>query len=210
MVYKILLIGPQGSGKGTQAERLGKDLGIPTFAMGQLLRDEIAAKTDIGQQVEAIMKGGDLVSDEQAATVLKARLARPDTANGYLLDGYPRNLVQYAVFTFDTPTHVLVIDVPREESLLRLGGRLTCGVCGKVYAMRDGFSVGGSCVCGGQLIQRDDDTPLAINRRLDIYEQDTLPVIQKFKEKGLVSHVDGVGTPEEITRRLRSALGLTE
>lgn len=210
MVYKILLAGPQGSGKGTQAERLGAALGIPTFAMGQLLRDEIASQTEIGKNVEAIMKAGDLVSDEVAATVLKARLARPDTTRGYILDGYPRNLAQYAVFTFDTPTHVLVIDVPREESLARLGGRLTCTVCGKVYAMRDGHNVGEACSCGGSLMQRDDDTREAINRRLDIYEQDTAPVIQKFVEQGLVSHIDGVGTPEEINLRLRHALGITE
>ncbi|PJA45667.1 adenylate kinase, partial [Candidatus Uhrbacteria bacterium CG_4_9_14_3_um_filter_50_9] len=120
MHYKILLMGPQGSGKGTQAEILSEQLGIPAFGMGQLIRDEMRAGSEEGQTLKAIVERGDLVSDEAAAHLLKLRLAKPDTQNGYILDGYPRNIEQYRAFDFDTPTHVLVIDIPRDESLKRL------------------------------------------------------------------------------------------
>lgn len=197
-------MGPQGSGKGTQAEKLAAELRIPAFGMGQLLRDEIASGSELGHKFDAILKRGDLVSDEDAAQMLKRRLAKPDTQNGYILDGYPRNLSQYVAFDFDTPTHVIVIDVPREESLKRLGGRLTCRGCGKVGAIKDGLKVGDHCACGGEWYQRADDTPAAIERRLEIYENDTSPVIEKYD--GLVKHVDGLGSVDEVFQRILTVL----
>lgn len=208
MTYKILLFGPQGSGKGTQAELLSERLGIPAFGMGQLLRDEVAAGTEIGQRIDSILKSGNLVSDQVAAEVLQARLQRPDVANGYILDSYPRNMEQYGMFTFDEPTHAIVIEVPREESLTRLGGRLTCDRCGKVYAMAKGAKAGDACACGGSLMQRSDDTPEAISRRLDIYDNDTTPMLGKFEERGILHRVDGMGTVEEVQARILNALGL--
>jgi len=204
MHYKILLMGPQGSGKGTQAEILSEQLGIPAFGMGQLIRDEMRAGSEEGQTLKAIVERGDLVSDEAAAHLLKLRLAKPDTQNGYILDGYPRNIEQYRAFDFDTPTHVLVIDIPRDESLKRLGGRVTCKTCGKVGSMNDGIQPGDVCPCGGEWYQRADDTPEAITRRLEIYENDTQPVIDIYGD--LVHHVDGVGSIEEVTERLNEAL----
>ncbi|MBI4592487.1 nucleoside monophosphate kinase [Candidatus Uhrbacteria bacterium] len=197
---KILLMGPQGSGKGTQAEKLSARFGIPAFGMGQLLRDEIASGSDLGAKFQGILKRGDLVSDEDAAEMLKRRLVKPDTQHGYVLDGYPRNLSQYAAFDFDTPTHVIVIDVSREESLKRLEGRLTCRGCGKVGSVHDGIRSGDRCACGGEWYQRDDDTPAAISRRLEIYEKDTSPVIAKYAE--LVKHVDGIGSVDEVFERI--------
>lgn len=207
MIYKILMVGPQGSGKGTQAELLAKQLGIPTFAMGQLCRDEVASGSELGKQIDAILKTGNLVSDQTAAGLLKKRLERPDTQNGYILDGYPRNLSQFAAFDFDTPTHVIVIDVPREESLKRLGGRLTCNKDGRVRAISMGVKPGDPCDCGGVFTQRTDDTPEAINRRLEIYENDTNPVIAEYERKGLVRRVDGLGSVEEVAERITQALG---
>jgi adenylate kinase len=201
---KILLMGPQGSGKGTQAEKLAVHLGVPAFGMGQLLRDEIASGSELGQKFDVILKRGDLVSDEDAAQMLKRRLKKPDTQNGYILDGYPRNLSQYAAFDFDTPTHVIVIDLAREESLRRLGGRLTCRVCNKVGSIHDGIKAGDKCLCGGEWYQRNDDTPAAISRRLEIYENDTQPVIEKYG--ALVKHVDGVGSIEEVFARILNVL----
>lgn len=205
-IHKILLIGPQGSGKGTQAELLAKELNIPAFGMGQLLRDEIAAGSEIGNQVDDIIKSGSLVSDQIAADVLKLRLSQPDTKSGYVLDGYPRNMDQYKAFDFDTPNHVIVIDIPKDESLERLSGRLTCSKCGKVYSTKDGSKVGDKCECSGELIQRADDTPKAIEKRLKIYSDDTEPVIEKYSEKDLVYRIDGVGSVEEVFDRIKSIL----
>lgn len=203
-MHKILLMGPQGSGKGTQAERLSKQLGIPAFSMGQLLRDEMATASELGQKFEAIMKRGDLVSDEDAALMLQKRLKQPDTQDGYVLDGYPRNMSQYEAFKFDSPTSVVVIDIPADESIKRLGGRLTCKACGAVGAMRDGLKSGDLCECGGEWYQRKDDTPEAIKRRLEIYEQDTAPVVEAYGD--IVKRVDGVGTIDEIFQRILSVL----
>ncbi|MBI4713921.1 nucleoside monophosphate kinase [Candidatus Uhrbacteria bacterium] len=202
MLHKILLMGPQGSGKGTQAEKLSTKLGVPAFGMGQLIREEVATGSETGKKLEAISNQGLLVSDEDAARLLKLRLQKPDTQNGYILDGYPRNLSQFMAFDFDTPTHVIVIDIPRDESLKRLGGRLTCSACGKVGSVHNGIKVGDSCSCGGKWTQRDDDKPEAINRRLEIYENDTAPVITEYEKNGIVRRVDGVGSLEEVFGRI--------
>lgn len=200
---KILLMGPQGSGKGTQAQRLSDKLGIPAFGMGQLLRDEIARGTELGTKFDEILKRGELVSDEDAAQMLKGRLSADDVQNGYILDGYPRNMSQFNAFNFDTPTHVIVIEVPRDESLTRLGGRLTCSGTGAVASIHDGLKPGDPCE-GGEWYQRPDDTPEAIERRLEIYETDTAPVIEQYGD--LVTRVDGVGTIDEVFTRILNAI----
>ncbi|HBL39440.1 TPA: adenylate kinase [Candidatus Uhrbacteria bacterium] len=205
-MHKILLMGPQGSGKGTQAQLLSEKLGIPTFAMGQLLRDEIASGSALGKKAAEFMNRGDLVTDEMAIQVLKKRLGRPDTAYGYILDGYPRNEGQYREFSFETPTHVLVIDIPREESLKRISGRLTCSTCGAIYAVKDGSKLGDECACGGKLTQRDDETPASVSRRLAIYENETKPIIETYERKGFVRRVDGMGSVGEIHKRIVDAL----
>lgn len=197
-------MGPQGSGKGTQSERLSEYLGIPAFGMGQLLRDEVATGSDFGNKLKSIMKQGDLVSDEDAAHVLKFRLEKEDTKQGYILDGYPRNLAQYQVFNFDIPTHVFVIDISREESLKRLGGRLTCDQCGKVGSPNKGLKLGEKDSCGGTWYQREDDTSEAISHRLDIYEHETAPVIEKYAP--YVTHIEGVGSIDTVFYRILDAL----
>ena len=203
-IYKIFLMGPQGSGKGTQSERLSEHLGIPAFGMGQLLRDEVVTGSDFGNKLKNIMKRGDLVSDEDAAHVLKLRLEKADTKKGYILDGYPRNLAQYQAFNFDMPTHVFVIDISREESLKRLGGRLTCDYCGKVSSLSGGLKSGDEDSCGGVWYQREDDTPEAISRRLDIYEHDTAPVIEKYAP--YVVRIQGVGSIDTVFHRILETL----
>jgi adenylate kinase len=205
-MHKILLMGPQGSGKGTQAERLAQKFHIPFFGTGQLIREEVASGSEFGQKLSAIILRGELISDIDAAYLLKRRLEKPDTQNGYILDGYPRNFSQLTAFDFDVPTHVIVIDIPREESLKRLGGRLTCRACNKVGSVSDGMKPGDTCPCGGQWYQRDDDTPKAITRRLEIYEKDTSPVIAEYQKKGIVRHVDGNGGVEEVFERILAVL----
>lgn len=206
MIHKIILLGPQGSGKGTQAELLAQRLGIPAFGMGQLCREEVASGSALGREIDQILLAGNLVSDQTAAALLKKRLAQPDTKKGYILDGYPRNAAQAAAFTFDRPTHLVVIEVPRDESLKRLSGRLTCRMCSKVFRSSQGHKAGDACPCEGELFQRTDDTPAAISRRLEIYEQDTKPVIAVYEQQGIVRHVDGMGSIEEVRERIFQAL----
>lgn len=203
-MYKILLMGPQGSGKGTQAELLSKHLGIPAFGTGQLIREQIESGSDFGKKLHEITIVGNLISDVDAAFLVKRRLEKPDASSGYILDGYPRNLSQWKAFDFDAPTHVLVIDIPREESLKRLGGRLTCRACNKVGSIHEGIKPAERCSCGGEWEQRSDDTPEAISRRLEIYEKETLPVLEKYEP--LVRHIDGVGSVEEVFQHILNTL----
>ncbi|KKW33325.1 MAG: Adenylate kinase [Candidatus Uhrbacteria bacterium GW2011_GWA2_53_10] len=207
-VYKVFFFGPQGSGKGTQAELLAKRLNVPAFGMGQLCREAIASQSEMGKEIDAVVKRGELVSDHIAAELFRQRLQRPDTAHGYIMDGYPRNASQAQAFTFDTPTHVVVIEIPEEESVRRLSVRLTCDRCSKVYAMKEGFQVGNACECEGKLFQRSDDTPAAIEKRLEIYEHDTKPIIDRYAKAGIVYRIDGVGTVKTIERRIAKAIGL--
>jgi adenylate kinase len=171
---RILIMGPQGSGKGTQAELLAKRLNIPALSMGQLLRDEIAQKTDLGMQIDGILKSGNLVSDKVAIEVLKRRLEADDAKMGYILDGYPRNMEQYeASKVLPEPTDIIVIEVPLEESLARMKKR-------------------------AELEKRDDDNPEAMKKRLEIYELQTKPLINAYREITTVHEVNGIGSVDEI------------
>lgn len=203
---KILLLGPQGSGKGTQSKLLEDELHIPAFSMGQLLRDEVATGSGLGKEIDAVQKAGTLTTDVTAAQVLKARLEKPDAQDGYVLDGYPRSFDQAKAFTFDKPTHVVVIEIPKDESLRRLSGRLTCFTCGRVYSMNDGHEPGDACECGGRMEVRKDDTAEAIERRLKIYAEETEPLIAHYGSQGLVRRIDGVGSVEDIHLRIVKAL----
>ncbi len=205
---KIFIMGPQGSGKGTQAELLSKKLGIPAFAMGQLIRDEAATGSELGKKIDEIINRGELVSDKDAANLLKLRLAKPDVKNGYILDGYPRNMEQFNAFDFDAPTHVVLIEIPRDISLKRLSNRLTCSACSKIGRTKDGIKAGDACDCGGKWHQRVDDKPEAIERRLEIYEKDTAPVIAQYDDKGIVYRVDGAGDIEEVNARVEQIFNL--
>lgn len=204
---KILLLGPQGAGKGTQAERLAKRLNLPALSMGDLLRREQQKGTEIGRQIVAIMTHGGLVSDQVALEVLKARLQEPDAVNGYIIDGYPRNIGQYQAYVaFDQPTAVVVIDLPDDESVKRLAGRRTCIGCGKIYHVDYARpKVMDICdVCGGSLIQRPDDQPEAIKKRLSIYHQETEPMAREFEKMGILRRVDGMGTMDEVEERIKN------
>ncbi len=177
-MHKILILGPQGSGKGTQADRLAKKLNIPALSMGNLFRNEVASESKLGNQIKDILDRGELVSDEIALNVLKKRLELDDAQNGYILDGYPRNYAQYQTYKrFDMPTSVIVIEVSREESLKRIMKR-------------------------AEIESRSDDTPEAIEKRLKIYEDDTRPIISHYKEDGIVHIINGVGSMDEVEDRI--------
>lgn len=204
----VIVLGPQGSGKGTQAELLAKALGVPALSMGQLLRDEVASHSEMGKEIEAILKRGELVPEPTSREVLKRRLEQPDVKDGYVLDGFPRFLDQLMKFTFSTPTHVIVLEIPREESFRRIGSRLTCNKCGHICPPKgDGHVDGTAHECGGKIERRSDDTTDAVEKRLKIYEEQTMPVIRKFEETpGLVKRIDGIGTVQEVADRVRKAV----
>ncbi len=177
-MHRIFLLGPQGCGKGTQAAILSERLGIPQFSMGQLLRDAAAKEGDLAERIHAIQISGVLVPGNIVTEVLRARLSQPDCVNGYILDGFPRDEGQYEAYAeHDKPTAVIVIKVPRAISLERIASR-------------------------ARLEKREDDTPEAIERRLAIYDRDTEPMINHYREQGLVREVDGVGTVEEVSDRI--------
>lgn len=184
-MYKILILGPQGSGKGTQASLLAERLGIPALSMGALLRDEVNSGSALGKEIDAIIHGqGKLVPDQTAAEVLKRRLVQADAAGGYVLDGYPRNIAQYNVsLDIVQPSHVLLIDVPAAESLARLSKR-------------------------ARLEGRVDDTTELINTRLNVYENETKPILEEYRRAGVLHEVDGIGSIDEISSRIAAVLGI--
>lgn len=178
MLHRIFLLGPQGCGKGTQAAILSERLKIPQFSMGQLLRDATSRKDALAERIQAIQSKGELVPGNVVAEMLRARLCMADCAGGYILDGFPRNQDQYDSYAkHDKPTAVIVIEVPREVSIERIAHR-------------------------SRTEHRTDDTPEAIRRRLEIYDQDTEPMINHYRSQGLVREVDGVGTVEEVADRI--------
>ena len=182
---RLLIVGPQGSGKGTQGERIAGAFGIPAISTGDLFRAAIAAESDLGSQVKAVIEAGDLVSDELTFAVVRERLQ--DAGGGFLLDGFPRNLGQVGLLDEyleerDEPlTAVIELGVPREVSIERLTER----------AREQG---------------RTDDTEEVIANRLAIYERETAPILEVYRDQGLVDTVDGVGSVDAITSRILAAL----
>ncbi|KAA9133882.1 adenylate kinase [Microbacterium caowuchunii] len=184
---RLLIVGPQGSGKGTQGARIAETFEIPAVSTGDVFRANIAEGTELGRQVQAVIEAGNLVSDELTSAVVRDRLAQPDAAAGFLLDGYPRNLAQVADLDAfldargENLAGVIELSVPREESIARLSLR----------AREQG---------------RTDDTEEVIAHRLSIYERETAPILGVYGERGLVDSIDGVGTLDEITERILTAL----
>lgn len=185
---RLLIVGPQGSGKGTQGVRVAEAFGIPVVSTGDIFRANIKQGTELGQRVTAILDAGDLVPDELTSEIVRDRLSQDDATSGFLLDGYPRNTAQVGHLDAflegrgESLDAVILLDVPREESLDRL----------RLRAVEQG---------------RSDDTDEAIAHRLDIYEHETAPIIEIYEPRGIVDRIDGVGSLDEITERISAALG---
>jgi adenylate kinase len=184
---RLLIVGPQGSGKGTQGVRIGDAFGIPVVSTGDIFRANIQAGTELGEQVTAILDAGDLVPDELTGAIVRDRLSQEDARDGFVLDGYPRNTSQVAYLdeflgeSGEALDAVIMLDVPREESLARLSLRAT----------QQG---------------RTDDTDDTIAHRLDIYERETAPILEVYDARGIIERIDGVGSLDDITERIMTAL----
>jgi len=214
MAQILIFLGPPGAGKGTQARVVARKLGIPHISTGDILREAAAKRTGLGLAAKAKMDKGELVPDNVISPIVEERLSRPDCRNGAILDGFPRTIAQAEFLdrilkrTGLGEPLVLNLQVETDSIIRRLTGRRTCSTCGEIYNIHVNPPRQDE-VCdkdGGKLIQRADDNEDAIRIRLKAYEQDTLPLIDYYEKKHLLRHVDGSGSPEEITERLLSLL----
>jgi adenylate kinase len=206
---KLLLFGRQGAGKGTQSVVLSKHYGAPHISTGDMLREAVTEGTEFGVQARTYLDSGALLPDEVMLGVISERLAHDDVrADGFLLDGYPRTLGQAEALLGITEVDLAInIEVPRDVVLERLSSRRVCSNCGAIYSTAEPPSSPWTCdVCGGEVVQRADDTPDAIGRRLEVYERDTVPAIDLFDSRGLLITIDGLGRPEEVTARIVDAI----
>ncbi len=209
---RLVLLGRQGAGKGTQCVRLSHHYVIPHISTGDMLRSAVREGTEFGLQAKAVMDRGELVSDGVIGGVVAERLAADDTRErGYILDGFPRTVGQaerLSEITAGAALH-LVIDlvVPTEVVLARLAGRRVCVDCATNFSVDSPPRYGWVCDnCGGEVVQRADDTPAAIQIRLDLYERETAPLIAWYRERELLTVVDGLGAAAEVTARLVAAV----
>jgi len=211
---RMILLGPPGAGKGTQAKDLVTKYSIPQISTGDILRKNLAEKTELGLEAKKYMDAGELVPDSVVVGIVRERLKESDCAKGYILDGFPRTVPQAeeldkALADMGTPLDkVLSIEVPDAELVGRLSGRRTCKACGEgFHVMFKKPKEEGKCdKCGGELYQRDDDQEESIKNRLVVYHKSTAPLIDYYTGKGLVAGIDGVGDMKDIFNRMVSAL----
>jgi adenylate kinase len=203
---KIILLGPPGSGKGTQGAKLSKSLQIPEISTGDMLRQAVAEKSTLGQQVGDIINQGRLVPDDLIISVIEERISRMDCDNGFILDGFPRTIEQGEALERVLPESVDVViyfNVSSEAVVDRLAGRLTCRKCGTVYPNMDTSLCS---ACGGDLYQREDDMKSTVLRRLRLYEEHTKPLVAFYRGKGKIAEIDGQGSVEEIAQRVEEGI----
>jgi adenylate kinase len=210
----LILIGPPGAGKGTQAERLVADFDLPYYATGDILREAVRNETELGREAKEYMDRGDLVPDELISRVIMERLDTDEAADGFLLDGFPRTVLQAETLDEELEsrgrslTAVLLLDASDHEVIRRLSGRRICVKNQHVYHVEfDPPKNEGVCdQDGSRLIQRDDDKPETVQRRLDVYHEQTEPVISWYEEKGLLRRFDGDRTPDDVHAHIRATL----
>lgn len=212
----LILLGPPGAGKGTQAERIREDFDLAYVATGDMLRQAVAEGTPLGVQAKTFMDAGDLVPDDVIIGVIVERLESDDARDGFLLDGFPRTIGQAEALDEALTragrdlTGVLLIDAPDEEIVRRISGRRVGPVSGRVYHVEfDPPQVEGKDDAdGADLIQRDDDKPETIRKRLEVYHAQTAPLIAHYEERGLLHRIDGLNSPAEVHEHVRATISM--
>ncbi|MDK2894486.1 MAG: adenylate kinase [Moorella sp. (in: firmicutes)] len=212
---RLVLLGPPGAGKGTQAALICKHLGIPHISTGDMFRQAIKEGTELGRQAEKYLQSGGLVPDDVTIGLIQERLSQSDCRQGFLLDGFPRTVAQAEALDAwlagrkEKLDAVIDIEVPREELMARLTGRRVCRQCGATYHLQyNPPAEAGKCdVCGGELIQRADDTAATVGKRLDVYNEQTAPLITYYRQRGLLKEIEGSGDIAAVSRAIGAALG---
>ena len=212
---KMILVGPPGAGKGTQAKRITERLNIPQISTGDMFRAAVKDGTEMGLKAKEYMDKGALIPDEVVIGVVKERVEKPDCIGGFILDGFPRTLDQARALDSllkdmgEGIDHVVVIDVPDDDLVRRLSGRRTCRNCGYMYHVEfNPPKKPGICdKCGGELYQRDDDKEETIRNRLKTYHAQTEPIINFYSKKGLVRKIDGTGSMKEVEEEIKREIG---
>ncbi len=211
----MVLLGPPGAGKGTQARMLREVANVPQVASGDLLRAAVRTKTPLGVAAAGYMDRGDLVPDELVLNLIEERLNAPDAQAGFILDGFPRSVKQAealrAILVRSRGAgldRVIALTVPDEEIVRRISGRRTCRKCGAMYHVTfEPPRVNGVCdKCGGELYQREDDSEETVRNRLKIYDSTTRPLLDYYGKSGILALIDGTGKPEQVESRVQTAL----
>jgi len=211
---RLIFIGPPGSGKGTQAKRLAAEHGVPHISTGDMLREAIADGTELGQEAAPIMASGALVPDDLMIGIIRDRLAKSDAQTGFILDGFPRTLVQAEKLdgivegNGGDKLRVLQLLVPDEAIVNRIALRRSCSNCGAIYHLENNPpATDGVCDrCGAEIIARPDDNETAVRKRLEAFHRQTLPVATYYKSKSALREVDGIGPIDEVFERIEQSL----
>ena len=216
----LILLGPPGAGKGTQAKRLEQTHGLVQLATGDMLRAATASGTPLGQRVKAIMESGALVSDDIIIEMIAGRIAEPDAREGFILDGFPRTVPQAEALDRMLEAqgrkldHVILMEVDEPALIDRLSGRFTCRTCGASYHDRyQRPKIEGRCdLCGSaDLVHRADDRPEALSTRFAAYRNQTAPILPYYHDRGILRRVDGMASMDEVTRQIEAVLaGITD
>jgi adenylate kinase len=211
---RLVLLGPPGAGKGTQARALGALWGIPQVASGDLLRAVVREDSELGREAASYMDRGQLVPDELVLKLVDARLRKEDARPGFILDGFPRNVTQAEALAKGLEHYNLKLDkvvaviVPDEEIVKRISGRRTCAKCNAMYhVVFEPPKKAGVCdKCGGELYQREDDAEATVRERLKVFAEATRPLLEHYRRLGLLAQVNGVGRTDEVEKRILSAV----
>lgn len=211
---RVVMLGPPGAGKGTQAERIAQQQGVPHVSTGDIFRDAVKQGTPLGREAKEFMDRGDLVPDRIVIGIVEERLKAPDTARGFVLDGFPRTVLQAEALEHalaargERVSRVVNLAVPRQEVVQRISGRRVCRQCGWMCHVKfDPPARDGTCNrCGGELYQRADDKEETVLARLDVYDRQTDPLVAYYRKRGMLAEIDGVGRQDVVARQIAEVL----